>query len=517
MLVIVALALPAAHAGAAPAATGPRERAALIELFATDAALARARQGAQAARPASRACAATCAACVRARRSPGRISVSRSAHSRSASTRSTARIRSTRSASCSAARSWSRDQRGPRSARSPLALGQRARALGAPLARGAAGQSRTLRTAEAGARRRQAAWEARVGRAPACRPGAAGAARAAAARARARPEGAGGDGAPRRQRARHDRPAAAARRRRSRDRAVAAACGAGALGAVRRRSSPARRSRSRRPPIRSPGTRPAACPSARASAPRIPASSRWERASTCRATGAAWPPTRAARWSEGRSTSGCRARRRPCTGARPLPSRSDDAGTTAATLLVTLAALTVLVPVPAAAAQNGVQDAALARGISKALASHGLGGHGTGVAVADLATGEVIYRRNGWRPLLPASTEKLFTTVGALSDAAARLPLRDDGRWRRDARGRDLERRPLPRRLGRPDVLDRRCRRARSPDPGPRHRAGQRAHPRRRDDLRRVALRPLARALHRRRVAAALGSRARPRRRRERP
>jgi serine-type D-Ala-D-Ala carboxypeptidase/endopeptidase (penicillin-binding protein 4) len=85
------------------------------------------------------------------------------------------------------------------------------------------------------------------------------------------------------------------------------------------------------------------------------------------------------------------------------------------TLLVTLAALAALVPVPLAAAQNGVQDAALARGISKALASHGLGGPGTGVAVADLATGEVIYRRNGWRPLLPASTEKLFTTVGALT------------------------------------------------------------------------------------------------------
>ena len=62
-----------------------------------------------------------------------------------------------------------------------------------------------------------------------------------------------------------------------------------------------------------------------------------------------------------------------------------------------------------------MQDAALARGISKALASHGLGGKGTGVAIADLSTGEIIYRRNGWRPLVPASTEKLYTTVGALS------------------------------------------------------------------------------------------------------
>ena len=51
----------------------------------------------------------------------------------------------------------------------------------------------------------------------------------------------------------------------------------------------------------------------------------------------------------------------------------------------------------------------------KALAAHGFSGQGTGVAVADLATGEVIYQRNGARPLLPASTEKLFTTVGALS------------------------------------------------------------------------------------------------------
>jgi D-alanyl-D-alanine carboxypeptidase/D-alanyl-D-alanine-endopeptidase (penicillin-binding protein 4) len=75
----------------------------------------------------------------------------------------------------------------------------------------------------------------------------------------------------------------------------------------------------------------------------------------------------------------------------------------------------VAAPVSTSAARDGVQDAALARGISKALASHGLGGKGTGVAVADLATGEIIYRRNGWRQLVPASTEKLYTTVGALS------------------------------------------------------------------------------------------------------
>jgi D-alanyl-D-alanine carboxypeptidase/D-alanyl-D-alanine-endopeptidase (penicillin-binding protein 4) len=72
-------------------------------------------------------------------------------------------------------------------------------------------------------------------------------------------------------------------------------------------------------------------------------------------------------------------------------------------------------PVSSAAARDTAQDTALARGIGRALAAHGFGGQGTGVAVADLATGDVIYQRNGTRPLLPASTEKLFTTVGALT------------------------------------------------------------------------------------------------------
>jgi D-alanyl-D-alanine carboxypeptidase/D-alanyl-D-alanine-endopeptidase (penicillin-binding protein 4) len=84
-------------------------------------------------------------------------------------------------------------------------------------------------------------------------------------------------------------------------------------------------------------------------------------------------------------------------------------------LLALACVVAAIVPVSTAGARDGVQDAALARGIAKALAAHGLGGKGTGVAVADLATGEFIYRRNGWRPLVPASTEKLYTTVGALS------------------------------------------------------------------------------------------------------
>jgi D-alanyl-D-alanine carboxypeptidase/D-alanyl-D-alanine-endopeptidase (penicillin-binding protein 4) len=84
-------------------------------------------------------------------------------------------------------------------------------------------------------------------------------------------------------------------------------------------------------------------------------------------------------------------------------------------LLLALGCLVVLVPASSAVAGETAQDAALARGISRALSAHGFTGPGTGVAVADVATGEVIYRHNGWRRLLPASTEKLFTTVGALS------------------------------------------------------------------------------------------------------
>jgi 3D (Asp-Asp-Asp) domain-containing protein len=49
LLVVAALALPAAQARPAPAATGPRERTALLRLFATDAALSRAQLREQAA------------------------------------------------------------------------------------------------------------------------------------------------------------------------------------------------------------------------------------------------------------------------------------------------------------------------------------------------------------------------------------------------------------------------------------------------------------------------------------
>jgi len=104
------------------------------------------------------------------------------------------------------------------------------------------------------------------------------------------------------------------------------------------------------------------------------------------------------------------------------------------TLVLALGLLAIGAPVSSAAAHQTAQDAALARGIAKALAAHGFTGLGTGIAVADLATGDVIYQRNGARPLLPASTEKLFTTVGALTT------LRPDFRFAMDVFAHE----PLP-------------------------------------------------------------------------
>jgi serine-type D-Ala-D-Ala carboxypeptidase/endopeptidase (penicillin-binding protein 4) len=84
-------------------------------------------------------------------------------------------------------------------------------------------------------------------------------------------------------------------------------------------------------------------------------------------------------------------------------------------ILLALGFLAIVVPASGAAAHGTAQDTALARGIARALAAHGFSGQGTGIAVADLSTGALIYGRNDTQRLLPASTEKLFTTVGALT------------------------------------------------------------------------------------------------------
>jgi serine-type D-Ala-D-Ala carboxypeptidase/endopeptidase (penicillin-binding protein 4) len=72
--------------------------------------------------------------------------------------------------------------------------------------------------------------------------------------------------------------------------------------------------------------------------------------------------------------------------------------------------LLLLVPAsPALAAQT------LPVGIPSILRASGLAVNGTGVTIVDLGTGDVAYRYHAWRKLAPASNEKLFTTVAALS------------------------------------------------------------------------------------------------------
>jgi serine-type D-Ala-D-Ala carboxypeptidase/endopeptidase (penicillin-binding protein 4) len=72
--------------------------------------------------------------------------------------------------------------------------------------------------------------------------------------------------------------------------------------------------------------------------------------------------------------------------------------------------LVALVPAsPALAAQP------LPTGIPDILRSYGLAVGGTGVTIVDVGTGQVAYRYHAWKQLAPASNEKLFTTVAALS------------------------------------------------------------------------------------------------------
>lgn len=162
MLVIVALALPAAHAGAAPAATGPRERAALIDLFATDAGLARARASEQAA-SVRLASARSDLRGLRARQAIARAN--QRAAQRALAQRLNEIYRSRPIDTLGvllAARSWSDISAGldllDRLSRSDSQLVQSAHHWRAALR----GQSHSLRAAEAGALREQAAWEART-------------------------------------------------------------------------------------------------------------------------------------------------------------------------------------------------------------------------------------------------------------------------------------------------------------------------------------------------------------------
>jgi 3D (Asp-Asp-Asp) domain-containing protein len=162
LLVVAALALPATFARPAPAAPGPRERAALVQLFATDAALARARQSEAAAQ----ARLVRVRADLRSLRS--RLAVARS--NEQAAQRALAlrlnEIYRARPLDALAvlleSRSWSDVSEGldllDRLSQSDSSLVRSARHWHATLRV----QARTLGTAEARARSEEAAWQARV-------------------------------------------------------------------------------------------------------------------------------------------------------------------------------------------------------------------------------------------------------------------------------------------------------------------------------------------------------------------
>ena len=162
LLVVLALALPAAHAGTAPAATGPREQAALLELFATDAALARAQSGAQAAHARLAAVRGTLAS-VRQRLGVARANELATQRALAARLNDIYRAHPLDTLGVLlAARSFTEISDGldllARLSRQDSALVRSARRWHAALQ----GSSRRLRAAESRARAVQGAWEARI-------------------------------------------------------------------------------------------------------------------------------------------------------------------------------------------------------------------------------------------------------------------------------------------------------------------------------------------------------------------
>jgi serine-type D-Ala-D-Ala carboxypeptidase/endopeptidase (penicillin-binding protein 4) len=80
----------------------------------------------------------------------------------------------------------------------------------------------------------------------------------------------------------------------------------------------------------------------------------------------------------------------------------------AAVILVALASGAGSVPTPHA----GTTD--LQTRLSRALAARGISARRTGALAIDRRTGQTVYARNAYRPLLPASTEKLAVSFAAL-------------------------------------------------------------------------------------------------------
>lgn len=162
VLVSLALALPATHATRVSAATGPRERAALLDLFATDAALVRARHG-EAAAKARLARARTDLQSVRARLGIARANLRAAQRELAQRLNEIYRARPLDTLGVLlAARSWSDISDGldllDRLSRADSSLIRSAHRWQVSLH----GQSRTLQAAERRALAEQQSWEAQV-------------------------------------------------------------------------------------------------------------------------------------------------------------------------------------------------------------------------------------------------------------------------------------------------------------------------------------------------------------------
>ncbi|HET6174284.1 MAG TPA: 3D domain-containing protein [Gaiellales bacterium] len=162
LLVVVALALPVSIVRPAGAATGPRERAALVQLFATDAALASAREREQVAQSRLTRVQADLRG-LRRRLAAARINEGASQRALALRLNEIYRARPLDAlAVLLESRSWSDVSAGldllDRLSQSDSALVRSARRWHTALRV----QARTLKAAEAGANAQQAAWEARV-------------------------------------------------------------------------------------------------------------------------------------------------------------------------------------------------------------------------------------------------------------------------------------------------------------------------------------------------------------------
>ena len=106
--------------------------------------------------------------------------------------------------------------------------------------------------------------------------------------------------------------------------------------------------------------------------------------------------------------------------------------------------------------------------LAQALSTPGVDPARTGALAVDVQTGQVVFQHNPSLPLAPASAEKLVVAFTALRVLGTSLQVPHRGARPRRAPQARLGRRPLPRRLRRPDAQRRRPERARTRGTGPR-------------------------------------------------